>query len=448
MLFSILLIIYSVSSLIAYVSYSTELEQTINYCDLEISNYEYNGFTVKPSAIIINAVGDKLEEGIDYKFEYDDMIRDVGTYNVNIVFKGRYSCNDSVEKEITVRPKQTFIKLLSSEANRITVSYETTNHIDGYEIEYSSHENFEPVVTSSVSIVNPNIDTETINHLRFNTKYYFRIRTYATVGDRNIYSYWSNSSSANTQTTKWQDKSAVDGYSFLVKNTDEECEEIIPCKARIDENSNCLINISSDSDNQDWYYVDYYICYRELISQRFNSFSLYYNSTGGLYIDNDSKEMINEYYSLVFESYNKIGITDTMSTFDKYLNICEWVNHNISYAYDNQTNHHFYAINGLKDGETVCGGYAAIIKDLCTLANIPCEIIHSDSHAWYVVNIDGKWYTDEFGSAYNNLKYYYDNDIDNYDLKENIFFSPYSSSNYSEVNDVTEEYQFILDYKI
>jgi hypothetical protein len=60
----------------------------------------------------------------------------------------------------------------------------------------------------------------------------------------------------------------------------------------------------------------------------------------------------------------------------------------------------------LKNKKTICTGYAYILKELSTLANLKCEIIHgygrtsttnanelkSPNHSWNTVELNGKWY--------------------------------------------------------
>ena len=60
----------------------------------------------------------------------------------------------------------------------------------------------------------------------------------------------------------------------------------------------------------------------------------------------------------------------------------------------------------LEDNKTLCTGYAYLIKELSSLANIECEIVHGfgrtstinvekleiPNHSWNAVKLDGKWY--------------------------------------------------------
>lgn len=57
----------------------------------------------------------------------------------------------------------------------------------------------------------------------------------------------------------------------------------------------------------------------------------------------------------------------------------------------------------LDDNETLCSGYAYLIRELCALAGLECEIIYgfgnevkldadTPNHSWNAVRLNGKWY--------------------------------------------------------
>ncbi|PNQ75167.1 hypothetical protein C1T31_03255 [Hanstruepera neustonica] len=60
----------------------------------------------------------------------------------------------------------------------------------------------------------------------------------------------------------------------------------------------------------------------------------------------------------------------------------------------------------IKHKKTICTGYAYMVQELASLANIPCEIVHgygktstnlisdrdAPNHTWNAVKLDGKWY--------------------------------------------------------
>ena len=67
-------------------------------------------------------------------------------------------------------------------------------------------------------------------------------------------------------------------------------------------------------------------------------------------------------------------------------------------AYDNATaasgsgGPSHYAEGTLLNGLAVCSGYASVFQMLMMLADIPCEYVWNDVHAWNLVQIDNEWY--------------------------------------------------------
>lgn len=97
-----------------------------------------------------------------------------------------------------VSPKPTKIKKLTSETDKITLTWKKqTNQTDGYEISYwvSGNSNDKKIVK-----VKDNKTTEkTIKKLDANTKYSIKIRTYKKVNKKIKYSSWSEISRIQTQ---------------------------------------------------------------------------------------------------------------------------------------------------------------------------------------------------------------------------------------------------------
>lgn len=58
---------------------------------LGCSKFTYNGKNKRPEVIVKNGVGEKLQNGVDYTVSYPKQSANVGTYNVKVIFKGKYS---------------------------------------------------------------------------------------------------------------------------------------------------------------------------------------------------------------------------------------------------------------------------------------------------------------------------------------------------------------------
>lgn len=83
----------------------------------------------------------------------------------------------------------------------------------------------------------------------------------------------------------------------------------------------------------------------------------------------------------------------------------------------------------LEDKETICTGYAYLIKVLSNMAGIPCEIVHGfgtysrqksnpemPNHSWNAVQLNGKWYLCDatWSAGYTDIStYLFEFDYDN-----------------------------------
>ena len=57
------------------------------------------------------------------------------------------------------------------------------------------------------------------------------------------------------------------------------------------------------------------------------------------------------------------------------------------YGYTNYT-----AWRGYLTGKITCSGYTEIFMYNCIKNDIPCQCVHSETHAWNIVQVEGKWY--------------------------------------------------------
>ena len=94
-----------------------------------------------------------------------------------------------------VTPKATSFTSVKAGNDAFTAKWKKTA-CSGYEIQYSTSKNFKNASTKKLSSKKVSV---TVKKLASNKKYYVRIRTYKTVGDKVAYSSWSK---AKTVTTK------------------------------------------------------------------------------------------------------------------------------------------------------------------------------------------------------------------------------------------------------
>ena len=74
----------------------------------------------------------------------------------------------------------------------MTIKWNKSTVVTGYQIQYSTDKNFKKNVTTA-TITKNSTTSKTVSKLTKNKKYYVRIRTYKTVSGVKYYSGWSSS---------------------------------------------------------------------------------------------------------------------------------------------------------------------------------------------------------------------------------------------------------------
>ena len=161
---------------------------------LEKSTYKYTGSAIIPKVTVI--LGNKqLREGTDYGVSCTANLN-VGLATATVTGKGDYI--GSLSESFTIDPVGTEITSIKKMKKGFKVKFKKqTNDISGYEIEYSKNKKFKKG-TKSVLVKNT-ASTKKINKLKWNKKYYVRIRTYKDVGGVRYYSSWSKTKKVKTK---------------------------------------------------------------------------------------------------------------------------------------------------------------------------------------------------------------------------------------------------------
>ena len=99
-------------------------------------------------------------------------------------------------------------------------------------------------------------------------------------------------------------------------------------------------------------------------------------------------------------------ITDDMDDYEKAYALCAWISRHASYgSCDHNSNRHSRSPYGIFiENRATCIGFAGAVKYLLDMAGVPCKIIHSESHAWNAIRIDGTWYYTDLSSGWRFLK--------------------------------------------
>ena len=118
----------------------------------------------------------------------------VGKATITITANATNQYNKATKQiTITVNPAKVSISGLSnSSSKKMTIKWNKSAQVTGYQIQYSTDKNFKKDV-KTITVNNKQTVSKTISNLTKNKQYYVHIRTYKTVSGVNYYSGWSAS---------------------------------------------------------------------------------------------------------------------------------------------------------------------------------------------------------------------------------------------------------------
>ena len=152
----------------------------------------WSGKAKKP-AVTVKYGSRVLKKGTDYTVSYKNNVN-VGKATVTVTLKGKYSGKKTVSFKII--PKGTGISSLSKSSGTLTVKWTkqsakmSKSRITGYQIQTATNKDFTKN-KKTVKVEGYKKTSAVIKNLKANTKYYVRIRTYKTIGEKTYYSKWS-----------------------------------------------------------------------------------------------------------------------------------------------------------------------------------------------------------------------------------------------------------------
>ena len=117
---------------------------------------------------------------------------------------------------------------------------------------------------------------------------------------------------------------------------------------------------------------------------------------------------------------------------------CDWIKNNITYDINEATTNS--ACEALLKRRAVCGGFANLLRDLCTESGIPAIVPSSKSlnHAWNEVFIDGTWYTIDLLNVVNSTSGSYENTY--------FFTDPDGNCDYPEETEKMKNKLFVFTF--
>ena len=168
--------------------------------DLDISldeyNYIYNGRTHYPKVTVKTKHGTNLVEGEDYDIRYSGNGKEIGYYNVTIELKNGYVGKSVLQYDVKPRNISGFeVKPVLAGFNIYWTAQ--TNEVTGYEIQYSSFEDFR--VYETINESQSYYYARGLRDLYREKTYFVRMRSYKRCSDSTvIYSDFTQSQSVTT----------------------------------------------------------------------------------------------------------------------------------------------------------------------------------------------------------------------------------------------------------
>ncbi|MBR2852831.1 MAG: helix-turn-helix transcriptional regulator [Clostridia bacterium] len=159
----------------------------IEDCWITVKDVAYTGKKIKKPSVKVECGDMKLKEGEDYSVSYDKKARDIGLYTLTVKGKGRFT--GSVDVPFCVIPKaKALVKMMVGD-KQSGLDWKWLKHITGCQIEYSLDKDLSG--SSKEKISKPKDLKRLAKKLKAGKKYYVRVRIYATVKKKKVYSDWS-----------------------------------------------------------------------------------------------------------------------------------------------------------------------------------------------------------------------------------------------------------------
>lgn len=150
--------------------------------------------------------------------------------------------------------------------------------------------------------------------------------------------------------------------------------------------------ISIEFESLTKYHNGYYLCISDLVTTQTDIALRYAVRTGDTSVLQEAELQT---YQKLFAIAEELNLAE-LSDIDAVLAVHDYLVLNT--AYDTATaatgsgGPAHYASGTLLNGLAVCSGYASSFRLLMILADIPCEYVFTDTHAWNLVQLEDNWY--------------------------------------------------------
>lgn len=269
---------------------------------------------------------------------------------------------------------------------------------------------------------NKNLYTFEGTSLRFNKRYYYKVRLYdkytknagklsepkavlTALNEAYIVRGYVNNS--NQVDLAWQMSEHAEGYLVYRKTPNGKWTRIAKV---LGDTNNTFVDKNVQFGKSYFYQIRPYryvgskaiiVTTKDKYVVRLNTPSIageYNNPGSSVYGSKLSASELNEVRRVV-QAFKANFIKKGMSEYEKVLTAYQYLRYTCGYAWGGwQYNGANTALGALVYGEAQCSGFARAMKALCDGIGISCYYVHANSssanpsHQWNEVRVDGKWY--------------------------------------------------------
>ena len=177
-----------------YIKSTTKIDK-ITEVKLAKTSYSYTGSAIKPAVTVKDSAGKTIDSS-NYTVAYSNN-KAIGTATAKVTFKGNYSGTKSLT--YTIVPKQVTLKGATGGDKAVTLIWDKgATGTTGYQVYRATSKN--GTYTKVATIKKIGTVTYTDKSLEAGKTYYYKVRAYATIDSKNIYSEYSAIKSVKTYT--------------------------------------------------------------------------------------------------------------------------------------------------------------------------------------------------------------------------------------------------------
>ena len=194
--------------------------------------------------------------------------------------------------------------------------------------------------------------------------------------------------SSEQEATRYLFQMALDGYykfGLFVK----DLSMLRPLKDYLDLYPEIL---SLEAESLTQYHNGYYLRFSDLTSTQTDLALRYAVRTADTSFLSDTELLTYEKLYLIADELQLTSLSEIEAVTAAHDYIVSNTSYDTATAVSGSGGPSHSAAGTLLNGTAVCSGYASTFQLLMMIADIPCEYVWNDLHAWNLVQLDGNWY--------------------------------------------------------